>query len=57
MSGMTGWDREPPGVPVRYLPPAPAMLETLRAAGFAAVVRTPLSGGITQLFSATRETP
>jgi demethylmenaquinone methyltransferase/2-methoxy-6-polyprenyl-1,4-benzoquinol methylase len=42
---------------VAYLPPAPAMLDTLRAAGFASVQRTPLSGGITQLFSATRETP
>jgi len=41
---------------VAYLPPTPAMLESLRSSGFTAVHRRALSGGITQLFSATRET-
>jgi demethylmenaquinone methyltransferase/2-methoxy-6-polyprenyl-1,4-benzoquinol methylase len=40
---------------VAYLPPVPAMLDALHAAGFAAVERKALSGGITQLFRATRE--
>lgn len=42
---------------VAYLPPAPEMLERLRAAGFDAVERRLLSGGITQLLTATRATP
>ena len=38
-----------------YLPPPPAMLERLRAAGFGAVERRLLSGGIAQLVTATRQ--
>lgn len=38
---------------VAYLPPPPVMLEQLRAAGFAAVERRLLSGGIAQLVTAT----
>jgi demethylmenaquinone methyltransferase/2-methoxy-6-polyprenyl-1,4-benzoquinol methylase len=40
---------------VAYLPPVPAILDCLRTAGFASVQRHALSGGITQLFNATRE--
>lgn len=40
-----------------YLPPAPAMVEQLTAAGFYAVEHRELSGGITQLLTATRATP
>ncbi len=41
-----------------YLPPPARMSELLRVAGFGAVERCPLSGGITQLYVATRsETP
>jgi demethylmenaquinone methyltransferase/2-methoxy-6-polyprenyl-1,4-benzoquinol methylase len=40
---------------VAYLPPVPAIVDRLRAAGFMAVERQPLSGGITQLFTATRD--
>jgi demethylmenaquinone methyltransferase/2-methoxy-6-polyprenyl-1,4-benzoquinol methylase len=39
---------------VAYLPPVPTMLGLLRAAGFVAVERRVLSGGITQLLTATR---
>ena len=39
---------------VAYLPPVAVMLERLRAGGFEAVRRRPLSGGITQLLTATR---
>ena len=39
---------------VAYLPPVPVMLEGLRASGFEAVQRRLLSGGITQLLTATR---
>lgn len=39
---------------VAYLPPVAEMLDALRNAGFAAVERRPLSGGITQLLTATR---
>src|SRR5204863_3705887 len=39
---------------VAYLPPPAAMLDDLRAAGFTAVERRLLSGGITQLITATR---
>lgn len=39
---------------VAYLPPVPELLEGLRAAGFVAVERRLLSGGITQLLTATR---
>lgn len=39
---------------VAYLPPPAAMLERLRSAGFTAVDRRLLSGGITQLITATR---
>ncbi|MDQ1394834.1 MAG: demethylmenaquinone methyltransferase / 2-methoxy-6-polyprenyl,4-benzoquinol methylase [Acidimicrobiaceae bacterium] len=42
---------------VAYLPPVPEMLGRLRAAGFAAVERHLLSGGITQLITATRRNP
>jgi demethylmenaquinone methyltransferase / 2-methoxy-6-polyprenyl-1,4-benzoquinol methylase len=37
-----------------YLPPLEEMLAMLRAAGFPDVRRVPLSGGVTQLFVATR---
>jgi demethylmenaquinone methyltransferase/2-methoxy-6-polyprenyl-1,4-benzoquinol methylase len=37
-----------------YLPPPDDMVELLRSAGFVAVQREPLSGGISQLYSATR---
>jgi demethylmenaquinone methyltransferase/2-methoxy-6-polyprenyl-1,4-benzoquinol methylase len=40
---------------VAYLPPTATLLGALRSAGFAAVERRTLSGGITQLFTATRE--
>jgi demethylmenaquinone methyltransferase/2-methoxy-6-polyprenyl-1,4-benzoquinol methylase len=40
---------------VAYLPPAAEMLEGLRRAGFSSVRRRLLSGGITQLITATRE--
>ena len=39
---------------VAYLPPPPEMLDQLRAAGFVDVTRRLLSGGITQLITATR---
>jgi demethylmenaquinone methyltransferase/2-methoxy-6-polyprenyl-1,4-benzoquinol methylase len=39
---------------VAYLPPTSVMLDELRAAGFVAVERRLLSGGITQLITATR---
>ncbi|HVF33473.1 MAG TPA: ubiquinone/menaquinone biosynthesis methyltransferase [Acidimicrobiales bacterium] len=39
---------------VAYLPPTPAMLESLRAAGFAEVDRRLLTGGIAQLITGTR---
>jgi demethylmenaquinone methyltransferase / 2-methoxy-6-polyprenyl-1,4-benzoquinol methylase len=39
---------------VAYLPPVEVMLERLGASGFEAVRRRPLSGGITQLLTATR---
>jgi demethylmenaquinone methyltransferase/2-methoxy-6-polyprenyl-1,4-benzoquinol methylase len=39
---------------VAYLPPVPIMLDQLRGAGFLAIERQLLSGGITQLFTATR---
>lgn len=39
---------------VAYLPPATVMLDRLRAAGFGAVQRRLLSGGIAQLITATR---
>jgi len=39
---------------VAYLPPPVEMLERLRAAGFTTVQRRLLSGGITQLVTATR---
>ena len=39
---------------VAYLPPLPVLLERLRSAGFAAVERRALSGGIAQLLTATR---
>ena len=39
---------------VSYLPDPPELLELIRDAGFASVERTLLSGGITQLYSATR---
>ena len=42
---------------VAYLPPAPDMLGELQSAGFERAQRRPLSGGITQLITATRETP
>jgi demethylmenaquinone methyltransferase / 2-methoxy-6-polyprenyl-1,4-benzoquinol methylase len=40
---------------VAYLPPASEMLDLLRRAGFGSVHRRLLSGGITQLITATRE--
>ena len=42
---------------VAYLPPPVEMLERLRAAGFTTVQRRLLSGGITQLVTATRSEP
>jgi demethylmenaquinone methyltransferase/2-methoxy-6-polyprenyl-1,4-benzoquinol methylase len=39
---------------VAYLPDPPAMLASLRAAGFADAEHHPLSGGITQLLLGTR---
>ena len=39
---------------VAYLPSPPAMLDRLRASGFSAVERRLLTGGITQLVTATR---
>ena len=39
---------------VAYLPPPADLLAGLRAAGFVAVDRSPLSGGIAQLITATR---
>ena len=39
---------------VAYLPPPAVMLDQLRAAGFGAVERRLLSGGITQLLTGTR---
>lgn len=39
---------------VAYLPPAEGMLDMLRQAGFGAARRRSLSGGITQLITATR---
>jgi demethylmenaquinone methyltransferase/2-methoxy-6-polyprenyl-1,4-benzoquinol methylase len=41
---------------VSYLPPPAAMLDQLRRAGFSAVERRLLSGGISQLITATRST-
>ena len=40
---------------VAYLPPTPELLAQIRRAGFAAVRRRTLSGGIAQLLTATRE--
>ncbi|MFP5375917.1 MAG: ubiquinone/menaquinone biosynthesis methyltransferase [Acidimicrobiia bacterium] len=42
---------------VAYLPPRPALLAQIRAAGFSAVERRPLSAGIAQLLTATRDGP
>lgn len=42
---------------VAYLPPAEEMLDRLRRAGFVAVERRLLTGGIAQLVTATRATP
>ena len=39
---------------VAYLPPTPVLLDQLRAGGFTAVERRLLSGGISQLITATR---
>jgi len=39
---------------VAYLPPGPALVEMLQTAGFSSIERRQLSGGITQLLSATR---
>ena len=39
---------------VAYLPPLPELLDQIRRAGFTAVERRPLSGGIAQLLTATR---
>ncbi len=39
---------------VAYLPPTPDLLQLIRDAGFTAVERRALSGGISQLISATR---
>ena len=39
---------------VAYLPPVGVILDRLAEAGFGAIERQPLSGGITQLFTATR---
>jgi demethylmenaquinone methyltransferase / 2-methoxy-6-polyprenyl-1,4-benzoquinol methylase len=39
---------------VAYLPDPPALVSALRAAGFGAVTRVPLTGGIAQLVTATR---
>jgi demethylmenaquinone methyltransferase / 2-methoxy-6-polyprenyl-1,4-benzoquinol methylase len=39
-----------------YLPPPPEMVKLLEHAGFAAVEHEPLSGGISQLYVATRRT-
>jgi len=39
---------------VAYLPPVPDLLQLVRDAGFAAVERRALSGGISQLITATR---
>jgi demethylmenaquinone methyltransferase/2-methoxy-6-polyprenyl-1,4-benzoquinol methylase len=41
---------------VSYLPPPATMLDQLRGAGFSAVERRLLSGGISQLITATRST-
>lgn len=40
---------------VAYLPPAESIVSDLRSAGFADATHRPLSGGITQLFVATRD--
>jgi demethylmenaquinone methyltransferase/2-methoxy-6-polyprenyl-1,4-benzoquinol methylase len=40
---------------VAYLPEPPELVALLRAAGFADAVRTPLTGGISQLLVATRD--
>jgi demethylmenaquinone methyltransferase/2-methoxy-6-polyprenyl-1,4-benzoquinol methylase len=40
-----------------YLPPAPELLNELTAAGFDQVERRLLSGGITQVITATRRRP
>ena len=40
---------------VAYLPPAAELLDLLRRAGFGSVQRRLLTGGITQLITATRE--
>jgi demethylmenaquinone methyltransferase / 2-methoxy-6-polyprenyl-1,4-benzoquinol methylase len=42
---------------VAYLPPVPEMLDRIGAAGFTSVERRLLSGGITQLITATRRQP
>lgn len=42
---------------VAYLPSTPELLDRIRRAGFSAVERRPLSGGIAQLISATRVGP
>jgi demethylmenaquinone methyltransferase/2-methoxy-6-polyprenyl-1,4-benzoquinol methylase len=39
---------------VAYLPPPAVMVDLLEEAGFGSVTRTPLSGGVSQLFVATR---
>ena len=39
---------------VAYLPPAAVLLDDLRSAGFTALERRPLSGGIAQLLTGTR---
>jgi hypothetical protein len=39
---------------VAYLPDPPALASAVRAAGFGAVTRVPLTGGIAQLIAATR---
>jgi demethylmenaquinone methyltransferase/2-methoxy-6-polyprenyl-1,4-benzoquinol methylase len=42
---------------VAYLPPGDSILDLLRQAGFTSVERRLLSGGITQLITATRGSP
>jgi ubiquinone/menaquinone biosynthesis C-methylase UbiE len=39
---------------VAYLPPTPELLAVISSAGFTAVERHPLSGGIAQLLTGTR---
>ena len=40
---------------VEYLPPPDELIEMVRVAGFGDAVRTPLSGGISQLLVGTRD--